>query len=301
MRSFLPALAVALATSFASCNTLAYGLCDLIGCPRQDCGCCCEADCCCEPECCCEPCGDCCCETSGSEPSCGCCGEGCCGGQQFAGQTYDCECESHVPWCPCTGPECCHTCCEPSCECGACCESCCTEPCCGCDSCCECGECCEPCCPPHQECCAKHFGFGQLCWEVVDTVSCCCGCGGGCGCSSEVYWSEWHNDPPRCCDPCDCYGNWTGPSANSYRAPYAHAYAPQGYSGDGYAATRHPSQQYAPATGYARSSVKSGSYANSNVKRSAPRQHTVARQIQPAQAKTPVARNRGAAAVVIRR
>ena len=31
----------------------------------------------------------------------------------------------------------------------------------------------------------------------------------GCnGCSSEVYWSEWHNDPPACNDPCDRCGSW---------------------------------------------------------------------------------------------
>ncbi len=35
------------------------------------------------------------------------------------------------------------------------------------------------------------------------------GCGGGCG---EVYWGEWLNDPPDCCDPCgECYGVYTGP------------------------------------------------------------------------------------------
>ena len=39
-----------------------------------------------------------------------------------------------------------------------------------------------------------------------------CGCGvetcsSGCG---EVYWGEWTNHPPDCCDPCDNCGNWTG-------------------------------------------------------------------------------------------
>jgi hypothetical protein len=34
------------------------------------------------------------------------------------------------------------------------------------------------------------------------------GCCGGCG--SEVYYNEWYNDPPRCCDPCDHCGNWSG-------------------------------------------------------------------------------------------
>jgi hypothetical protein len=31
-------------------------------------------------------------------------------------------------------------------------------------------------------------------------------CGDGCG---ELYWSEWHSDPPDCSDPCDRCGNWT--------------------------------------------------------------------------------------------
>jgi hypothetical protein len=51
---------------------------------------------------------------------------------------------------------------------------------------------------------------------LVAAGGCCC-CKGlgnkeldnwGCG---EVYHSEWHNDPPDCCDPCDCWGNYTGP------------------------------------------------------------------------------------------
>jgi hypothetical protein len=33
-------------------------------------------------------------------------------------------------------------------------------------------------------------------------------CDSSCG---ECYWSEWFNDPPACCDPCDCYGNYSGP------------------------------------------------------------------------------------------
>jgi hypothetical protein len=34
-------------------------------------------------------------------------------------------------------------------------------------------------------------------------------CGKGCG---EVYWDEWHSDPPDPCDPCDdCYGQFVGP------------------------------------------------------------------------------------------
>ena len=44
-----------------------------------------------------------------------------------------------------------------------------------------------------------------------------CGCT-GCG---ELYWNEWHNDPPSVCEPCDRCGNYIGPgSAGYYRAPY---------------------------------------------------------------------------------
>jgi len=32
-------------------------------------------------------------------------------------------------------------------------------------------------------------------------------CGSGCG---PIYWSEFHSDPPDCCDPCDRCGNFTG-------------------------------------------------------------------------------------------
>jgi hypothetical protein len=33
-----------------------------------------------------------------------------------------------------------------------------------------------------------------------------CGCT-GCG---ELYWNEWHCDPPACREPCDCTGAYTG-------------------------------------------------------------------------------------------
>jgi hypothetical protein len=29
----------------------------------------------------------------------------------------------------------------------------------------------------------------------------------GCG---EIYWGDFHGDPPDCCDPCDRMGNFTG-------------------------------------------------------------------------------------------
>ncbi len=109
----------------------------------------------------------------------------------------------------CTGPECC----EPAsgCGCGDCCEaSCGCEPSCGY----SCGDSCEPSCgcgsgcghKPKASCCGGLFSAcGRMC-------SALCG-GGSCGCSGEVYWCEWHNDPPRCCDPCNRCGQWIGPSA----------------------------------------------------------------------------------------
>jgi hypothetical protein len=104
---------------------------------------------------------------------------------------------------------------------------------------------------------------------IVNTL---CGCGSSsCGCDEEVYWSEWHNDPPRCCDPCDCYGNWIGPSSAGYRAPYAHAYGPETYTGGGYyargkstsaarpnVARQQPQRQQ--RTNVARGNVKQNSY-----------------------------------------
>jgi hypothetical protein len=38
-------------------------------------------------------------------------------------------------------------------------------------------------------------------------------CGSGCG---EIYWDEWHSDPPSC-DPCDDCGNWIGHQGLSWR------------------------------------------------------------------------------------
>lgn len=64
-----------------------------------------------------------------------------------------------------------------------------------------------PCCQaPKASCCGGH----RCCLIDWWRNHCCCNC---CheGCS-EVYWCEWINDPPDCCDPCDqCYGCWTGP------------------------------------------------------------------------------------------
>jgi hypothetical protein len=63
-----------------------------------------------------------------------------------------------------------------------------------------CGGCCSPC-----------GGCGLLgrryClpddYRGAGSYYCDCGCG-------ELYLGDWHSFPPKCCDPCDCYGNYTG-------------------------------------------------------------------------------------------
>jgi hypothetical protein len=71
---------------------------------------------------------------------------------------------------------------------------------------------------------AKYDCSGDCCSDYgYDKCSGHCGCGGDpacrrpilgrlCGCTGcgELYWSEWFNDPPALCDPCDACGNYTG-------------------------------------------------------------------------------------------
>jgi hypothetical protein len=76
----------------------------------------------------------------------------------------------------------------------------------------------------------KKCGFCSGCGSFINAL-CNCG-GGGCGgCSGEVYWSEWHNDPPYCHDPCNNHGDWIGPhcgpgggweSSGGYNGPYGY-------------------------------------------------------------------------------
>jgi hypothetical protein len=133
------------------------------------------------------------------------CGE-CCDGRAYAGQIYKGCGTPKIPYGVCTGPRCCDTGCEPGCGC---------EPACGCEASCAC----EPACGAEPAC-----GCEPACGVAAD---CGCGCppsrglfgfGGimGClfgntGCSSDIYWDEWHCDPPRCCDPCNRCGQWVGP------------------------------------------------------------------------------------------
>jgi hypothetical protein len=78
------------------------------------------------------------------------------------------------------------------------------------------------------DCCCGDVGCGKC----VD--DCCGGCDGGCsskcrwprlakmwrrctGCygCGELYWSEWFNDPPSCCEPCNCRGQYVGRGATA--------------------------------------------------------------------------------------
>lgn len=233
MRNLLTAFVVTTALSFAPATSQAnvlglFGF-DFCGGHNHGCAQCGNCDNCCEPACGCDSCGGCC------EPACGCtsCGEPACGcgtgcfpnGCQYAGQCFTGCCESHAPICCCRdcggcggcGGSTCGSCCEPACGCDSCGQCC--EPACGCDSCCApCGSCGSGCatwcgngtaCSP-RKCCAKYVGFG--CWRGHLLNALCC-CNSGCGCSGEVYWDEWHNDPPCCHDPCNQCGQWNGPRA----------------------------------------------------------------------------------------
>jgi hypothetical protein len=252
MRNSHSLAVVFVALSFSVIPSYGYGLREIFGCARHDaCGCGCEADCGCEPACASEPaCG--CGADCGCEPACG-CGSGCgINGRQFAGQTWNCgeKCDG-PPICPCTGPDgscqggCCAPagecgeCCEPACGCGQCGECC--EPACGCEPGCGCGDACRDC--DNSSCCLKRCGFGSWIGHVLGAVCKPCGCN---GCDSEMYWCEWHNDPPQCCDPCDRCGNWIGPGAG-YRAPYDHPYAPSEYTDGAYANSAAPKRATAVA------------------------------------------------------
>lgn len=93
-----------------------------------------------------------------------------------------------------------------------------------------CGElaCCEPRCSPSAGCggaCGMAPECGVSCEPACD--GCGHSCGGplqcilsifhpvkwtGCynnGCG-EIYWGDFHSDPPDCCDPCNCMGDYTG-------------------------------------------------------------------------------------------
>lgn len=205
---------------WALCSIAAFAVAGSLGCAtvQPGCGCgigpACGADvgCAVEPGC-------------GCEPACG-CGDTCgCDGRSMAGQKWCGGCDGSAK--PlinvCTGPCGCGVGCEPGCGC---------EPSCGCDT--GCGDVCcgGEICGCRRGCAVAEtvvFGVKSIRDEfrrLLAPLGLCCPCGscGGCG---EFYWSEWHSDPPQCCDPCDDCGNWVGPSATSMRAPYDHEFSPR--------------------------------------------------------------------------
>lgn len=149
--------------------------------------------------------------------------------------------------------------------CGATCGPVCDEPCgpvCG-----PCGDVCgEPCGDPCGEPCGGP-GYGPYGhpWGPLSWLFGIFTCGyhdSGCG---EFYWSDFHSEPPDCCDPCDRCGNYTGGyhgggyGQSSGCSECGSGYGPAGYArnvnsdlrpravqaGEGYV-IRNPSSKYAP-------------------------------------------------------
>lgn len=152
-------------------------------------------------------------------------------------------CQS-VPCGPCGGPEACGPgpCAGPMCRpflgCGLfgwrCRAADCEAPCDPCQT--ECAD-----CPPGPGCPCRPCGplvwlFRLFYCDLFPT----CGCG-------ERYWGEYVSNPPDCCDPCDCHGNWIGRGNGCVAGSPQHA-GPDGYgnlAGRGipagsYAAGRNP-------------------------------------------------------------
>lgn len=196
----LTALAVAATLTASGCGHLRGGLCGGglgLGCGAADCGC--EVDCGCETGCAMEP--DCGCEL---DPGCGCetgCGDTCgyhCGpGRDWALRRFrgDCNCEG-IRFNYCVKDDCCGD------------ASCGVEPDCGCEPACGCAE---PDCGCEGSCGLRGCLRG---WRFLGRYNPlgCLGCG---GCDGELYWNEWSNDPPRCCDPCNRCGDWNGPGKSA--------------------------------------------------------------------------------------
>jgi hypothetical protein len=98
----------------------------------------------------------------------------------------------------------CCCCCSPRGSCGSPCGRCGLLDACGL----TCGGCGSPC----GGCGLLPFGGcgllgGRWClpddYHGAGSYYCNCGCG-------ELYLGDWHSFPPKCCDPCDCHGNYTG-------------------------------------------------------------------------------------------
>ncbi|MGL4511885.1 MAG: hypothetical protein ACRCT8_02245 [Lacipirellulaceae bacterium] len=245
------ALLAALSLGSTGCGLLGYGRCGG-GCGDMSCamggGCGADLGCAVEPGC-------------GVEPSCGCGGGGCGIGRSYAGQRWIGDCACRGPeWNFCTDG--CHggcaggchdggggACAEPACDCG---DAGCGDVACGGDVSCGmqpgCG--CEPTCGA-SPCSCGRCPMGRLGDGVLGGLDCIAsevravfrplfGCG---GCDSELYWNEWHNDPPRCNDPCDPCGNWVGPAGgHAHAAPFEHDYMPNEMASRGAKVATKPGQ-----------------------------------------------------------
>ncbi len=136
---------------------------------------------------------------------------GCCAMHQGCGGMCGPSCGMCEPACCCPEPGCgcTDTCCEPGCGC--------PEPCCGCSD-----PCCEPACGCTDVCCGSGVGCCPIlgnCWLIQRLRQACnrCYSYGGCcdGCSGEMYWNEWHNDPP-----CNCRSGGHAYTGGHYGGAY---------------------------------------------------------------------------------
>jgi len=169
----------------------------------------------------------------GVEPGCGldpgcACGSSCgVAGYSYAGQKYcgDGGCGPCKPLINvCTGPCSCGVACEPGCGCE---PGCAVEPGCGVGA---CGDVCGPgpcgCGPVGENLAFGLHAIGSEFRRLLSPLGICCP-NGGCGGCGELYWSEWHSDPPACCDPCDDCGNWVGPPAGVMHGAQAPSFPPR--------------------------------------------------------------------------
>ncbi|QDU57483.1 hypothetical protein [Aeoliella mucimassa] len=192
LRAFYATCASLVMILSVGCQAYVGGSCgSIVGC-GSDCGCTapatCAADCGCA-----------------AEPGCGCgdaCGGAC--GRSYAFQRYQGNCD-YKPFRlrACTGSACSDV--GPGCGCE---PGCVAEPACGCGP--TCGDPCDPCdgSVPCERCGEGVVNFlGRLKHDLFGPA--CAGCDG------ELYWSEWHNDPPQCTDPCNRCGTYVGPSSYS--------------------------------------------------------------------------------------
>jgi len=118
--------------------------------------------------------------------------------------------------------------CGPVCD--APCPDACGDPCCGVDA---CGD---PC--GGVDVCGDPCGAGgPLRWTggILRATFRFLGFGYPCNGCGEMYWSDFHSEPPDCWDPCDACGNWTGPGATGQMD-----YTTGPYPSDGYAANQRP-------------------------------------------------------------